>query len=111
TPGSVQHYTFDTPVGKPPAAQCGRVLFSDFHVTDAKNQSGLRFPKECNDLPLTPQEKVLEFMLLDLASCPPEKLPPPPDAPPLAPPTAPPPPPKPAPPAPPPPPEQPPPVP
>ena len=89
TPGTVQHYTFNTPVGTSPGSQCGRVLFSDFHVSNSTN-TGLTFPKECGaDAPLTPQEKVLEFMLFDLASCiQPDVLPPPP---PSGPPTAPPP--------------------
>jgi hypothetical protein len=67
-PATVQHYTFNTPVGVAEDKQCGRVLFSDFHVNDIGNVS-LPFPTECNDLPMTPQEKVLEFMLFDLASC------------------------------------------
>jgi hypothetical protein len=67
-PHRVQHLTFNTPVGAPEEKQCGRVLFSDFHVNDLANVS-LPFPTECNDMPLTPQEKVLEFMLFDLASC------------------------------------------
>jgi hypothetical protein len=68
TPATVQHYTFNTPVGVAEDKQCGRVLFSDFHVNDIGNVS-LPFPTECNDLPMTAQEKVLEFMLFDLASC------------------------------------------
>jgi hypothetical protein len=63
------HYTFNTPVGSPSADQCGRVLFSDFHVTNANSTSGYTFPSECNNTPMTAQEKVLEFMLFDLASC------------------------------------------
>jgi len=27
------------------------------------------FPNECTDGPLTPQERVIEFMLFDVASC------------------------------------------
>jgi hypothetical protein len=66
----VLHYTFNTPVGAAASQQCGRVVFSDFHVEDASNTSGKTFPAECGgDKPLTPQEKLLEFMLLDLASC------------------------------------------
>jgi hypothetical protein len=62
-------FSFDTPVGKPAAAQCGRVLFSDFHVNTGGTASG-RFPGECGDpSAMTPQEKVLEFMLFDLSSC------------------------------------------
>jgi hypothetical protein len=66
------HYTFDTPVAYAPSplptTQCGRVLFSDFHVSNASS-SGSVFPTECSAAPLTPQEKTLEFMLFDLASC------------------------------------------
>jgi len=66
------HYTFDTPVAYPPDAppttQCGRVLYSDFHVSDATS-AGKTFPTECANGPMTAQEKTLEFMLFDLASC------------------------------------------
>jgi hypothetical protein len=63
------HYTFDTPVGTPAAQQCGRVLYSDFHVTDVLDDPSTNFPSECNSKPMTAQEKVLEFMIFDLASC------------------------------------------
>jgi hypothetical protein len=70
SPASLQHYTFNTPVGVADDMQCGRVVFSDFHVTGANGSSGGKpFPTECDNGPLTPQEKVLEFMLFDLASC------------------------------------------
>jgi hypothetical protein len=62
------HYTFNTPVGSPPAQQCGRVLYSDFHVSGAPG-AGAPFPTECDNNPMTPQEHILEFMLFDLASC------------------------------------------
>jgi hypothetical protein len=62
------HFTFNTPVGAPDAAQCGRVLFSDFHVANAYNL-GKTFPAECKNEPLTAQEKILEFMIFDLGSC------------------------------------------
>jgi hypothetical protein len=89
-PASVQHFTIDTPVGASPDQTCGRVVFSDFHVLNAMT-NGKTFPAECDDMPLTAQEKVLEFMLFDLASCigpatPPAPPPPPPPPPPAAPP-------------------------
>ncbi|CAN5216527.1 hypothetical protein BH11MYX1_BH11MYX1_28510 [soil metagenome] len=66
------HYTFDTPVAYAPDAapttQCGRVLYSDFHVSNATS-GGATFPSECTSGPMTAQEKTLEFMLFDLASC------------------------------------------
>ncbi|HEY3820727.1 MAG TPA: carboxypeptidase regulatory-like domain-containing protein [Polyangiaceae bacterium] len=62
------HYTFDTPVGLPDAKQCGKVLFSDFHVV-ASTSPGAPFPEECTTDPLTPQELALEFMLFDLSAC------------------------------------------
>lgn len=65
-------YTFDTPIAYAPSPrptkQCGRVMYSDFHVSDAL-AGDLPFPSECTDGPLTPQEKTLEFLLFDLASC------------------------------------------
>lgn len=66
SPESVQTYSFNTPVGVDEAAQCGRVFYSSFHVS----QGGFgTFPSSCDDGPLTPQEKILEFMLFDLAAC------------------------------------------
>ncbi len=67
-PASSQQFTFDTPIGKPEDQQCGKVVFSDFHVV-SEEAIGLAFPGDCVDGPLTPQEKVLEFMFFDLASC------------------------------------------
>ena len=61
-----QLYGFNTPFNQPPANQCGRVFYASFHVASG---SGTSFPSECGNAPLTAQEKVLEFMLLDLASC------------------------------------------
>ncbi|HEY7954032.1 MAG TPA: hypothetical protein VII38_02030, partial [Polyangia bacterium] len=64
------HYTFNTPVLNPPATQCGRVVYSDFHVENSGGSQNVTFPKECGaNAPLTPQEKLLEFMLFDLTSC------------------------------------------
>jgi hypothetical protein len=76
---SLQHYTFNTEWGKPAAQQCGRVLYSDFHVTLAGGgTTNVNFPNECDNNPLTAQEKVLAFMLFDLASCITNPNPPPP---------------------------------
>ncbi|MBV9948030.1 MAG: hypothetical protein JOZ69_14340 [Myxococcales bacterium] len=70
----VEHFTFNTPVGA--ASQCGHAIFSDFHVAGIANgvaTNGQVFPNECTR-DFTPQEKILEFMIWDLASC----VPPPP---------------------------------
>jgi hypothetical protein len=56
-------YAFNTPLSAAAAQQCGRVLFSDFHVS-----SGGNFP-QCTTGPLTPQEKVFEYLIFDLSSC------------------------------------------
>jgi hypothetical protein len=64
------HFTFNTPVN--PAAdqaQCGRALFSDFHVSDAQGNNGQTFPSKCDNKPMNAQEKLLEYMLFDLGSC------------------------------------------
>jgi hypothetical protein len=69
------HFTWNTPVNlkedltvQPAKLQCGRVLFSDFHVQDA-NENGLTFPAQCDTKPMNSQEKLLEFMIFDLGSC------------------------------------------
>lgn len=63
------HYTFDTPVGLPPNLQCGKVLFSDFHVVPPTDGDGTTFPQECDTQSMSPQELALEFMLFDLSAC------------------------------------------
>jgi hypothetical protein len=62
------HYTFNTPVGAAGDQQCGKVLFSDFHVVQSLASSPT-FPNECDDSSMTPQELALEFMLFDLSAC------------------------------------------
>jgi hypothetical protein len=74
---SVQHLTYNTPfadAGTLPdggaAPQCGRVVYSDFHVTaGAIDAGGGDFPGYCIAGPLSAQEKALEFMLFDLSAC------------------------------------------
>jgi hypothetical protein len=79
-PNAAEYFSFDTPIGTAAAEQCGRVVFSDLHVSggiDAENEPnvppdypGLPItPDGCADHPLTAQEKALEFMLFDLSSC------------------------------------------
>ena len=64
------HFTFNTPIGA--MNQCGRVLYSDFHVSTIPvnngNAGGTVFPGECSTS-FNAQEKVLAYMLFDLASC------------------------------------------
>ena len=68
TPAAVMHYTFNTPIGASSSQQCGRVLYDDFHVEEGLG-GGTTFPAECTAGAMTPQEKLLEFMLFDLGSC------------------------------------------
>jgi hypothetical protein len=62
----VEHFTFDTPVVGGP--KCGHAIFSDFHVTGVTDTNVIAFPNEC-DKQFSPQEKILEYMIWDLASC------------------------------------------
>ena len=69
-PMSVQYLSATTPI---PGGNCGRVVLSDLHVTSSNaansDQPGVPFPTGCVTTDLSPQEKVLEFMLFDIASC------------------------------------------
>ena len=70
------HLTFNTPYNPPnlpdgdAGIQCGRLVYSDFHVT-ANDQTGQRqFPASCvAGQAYDAQEKALVFMLFDLSSC------------------------------------------
>jgi hypothetical protein len=69
SPASVQTLSFKTPLGKPADQQCGRGVYSNFHVANGQSGGGQTFPAECNSSPLSAQEKVMEFMFFDLGSC------------------------------------------
>jgi hypothetical protein len=66
---ATMHITFNTPIGVAEDQQCGRVVYSDFHVSADAKVDKQKFPSSCKPGDLTPQEKALEFMLFDLSSC------------------------------------------
>jgi hypothetical protein len=70
----VQDMLFTTPQDQPPANRCGKVVFSDMHVSaDSSSTAGRPYPGTkgagCSTDPLTPQEKALAFIFFDIASC------------------------------------------
>jgi hypothetical protein len=66
--GHTQNFQFTTPNEGPPADRCGKVVFSDMHVSGAPS-GGTTYPAACPMGDLSPQEKALAFMFFDLASC------------------------------------------
>ncbi|HEY5934358.1 MAG TPA: carboxypeptidase-like regulatory domain-containing protein [Kofleriaceae bacterium] len=62
-----QMFQFTTPNEQPLDQRCGKVVFTDMHVSGDPADSG-RFP-DCGGNTLTPQEKALAFMFFDIASC------------------------------------------
>jgi len=66
-PSEVIQFTFSTPVGVPPANQCGRVLYNEYHVENG-SFGGTMFPSECTAGAITAQERFLEYSLFDLGT-------------------------------------------
>ncbi len=64
---NVEYMSFNTPTTAADADQCGRVVFSDLHVSGL----GVSSISDCHfdSGGLTPQQKALEFLLLDLSAC------------------------------------------
>jgi hypothetical protein len=84
--GDNEYLSFDMPLGGSKAEPCGRVVYSDLHVSGGPaSQIGTAppgypgnpldyetlpiVPDNCAARDLTPQEKALEFMIFDLSSC------------------------------------------
>jgi hypothetical protein len=67
---SAMNFQFTTPQSMPSDQRCGKVVFSDMHVSaDSTSGPGTPYPNGCSTNPLTPQEKALAFMFFDIASC------------------------------------------
>ena len=64
-----QTIQFTTPIEQPKEQRCGKVVFTDMHVSGSGSSPGTPFPDNCDSQPMTPQEKALAFMLFDIASC------------------------------------------
>lgn len=65
-----QNFQFTAPNEVAQDQRCGKVVFSDMHVSgDSSSNAGTPFPGSCSSSPLTPQEKALAFMFFDIASC------------------------------------------
>jgi hypothetical protein len=78
-PGATQYFSFGLPASRSVEGQCGHVVYSELHdglgpgVGSNPDYPGATdgglVPSGCSTHALTPQEKALEFMLIDLSSC------------------------------------------
>jgi hypothetical protein len=65
-----QNFQFTTPNEAATNQRCGKVVFSDMHVSgDSSSLPNQPYPTGCSTMALTPQEKALAFMFFDIASC------------------------------------------
>jgi len=67
-PTPVMQFVFDTPIAPvgQTVNQCGRVLYNEYHVENGSSSPTKYFPTECSSGAMTPQEKLLEYMLFEL---------------------------------------------
>jgi hypothetical protein len=65
----IMYFSFNAPIYANESEQCGRMVYSDIHVSTGAGSPTQAFPGACNDSPLSEQEKVLLFMLFDLSAC------------------------------------------
>jgi hypothetical protein len=67
---SVQDLQFTTPQDMPADQRCGKVVFSDMHVSSGSTSSAaVPYPGGCAMTDLSAQEKALAFIFFDIASC------------------------------------------
>jgi hypothetical protein len=65
-----QIFQFSTPAAADSTSQCGKVVFSDMHVSgDSTSSPNEPYPSGCATSGLTPQEKALAFMFFDISTC------------------------------------------
>lgn len=62
-------FQFTTPIEMPKDDRCGKVVFTDMHVSGSGSSAANPFPGSCETGPMTAQEKALAFMVFDIASC------------------------------------------